>query len=207
MSNWQLRVLYVSSHVHLQEAVQNLSLIYLKHFGYAFQGEASQADPSHSVQATPTSFCTRNPPRDGKCTTSPLDPVRSRKRRRPGKRLREEEKDSAFSSEAKRARCSSPTDCMAASCNPLDSSLPSDSLLFEDNNTKDEQTTEGLESGFHRDPDKLHIHYRRTRKGRVSCLSIRLTLGLVYLGLLFSKQNLLLADLSRFVCVYVCVYV
>jgi len=191
----------------LQEAVQCLSLIYLKHFGYAFQGKSSQADPAHSVLATPSSFPTGSPPRGGRCG-SPLDPVRSRKRRRPRKRLREEDQESASSPGAKRARCSPHAETVADSGNPLDLSLPSDSILFQSSqeDARDGKTigeeTKGLdsESGVHGDPDKLHSHYGKTRRGRVHYLSIRLTIGLVYLGLLFSEQKVLLAEFARYVC-------
>ena len=45
--------------------------------------------------------------------------------------------------------------------------------------------------------DDLHKYYKVKKRGSAHYLSIRLTISLLYLGLLFSNQKVLLCDITR----------
>ncbi len=168
-----------------------LSLIYLRHFGYAFQDKNSTHAPS--AQSLEASLGAKGPPCTG--TLAGRKPSQARLRKKRGlKRTRDDgEGDKSHSA-------SSCPDVKKPRYNGVDTSLAGDTSLFEAKNSLGIRSDgEDSRNGAASYANKLHRYFKKTKRGSICYLSIRLTVAMIYLALLFSKQHVLLTDLTRWV--------
>lgn len=156
----------------LQEAVKCLWFIYLKKFGYGFLDDLGSA-----------------------AAASPVTPMPQNR-----KRSRHSGDDDPLPTTPKRPR-SSATDNGEASVDVVFDEFPVDSALFEcsQGSTRVEGGDAGQSNATTADVsgNEAFLLNRAKKMNNVRSFSVRHTVGLVYLGLRYTHQKILLPDFTR----------